>query len=165
MSAQIPGVRRITANPARRGEALERTRTENRKREERRKQGIVTRARILDAILEKIATPLAKADLELIVREFLNRVPQEYRTVLAQRHSAAPAKGKTPKQPVEIGSALKNLDESWIQPVADRNVAAGCDLQLLLTRWSRTAQWSSETISRKYPEDRGFGCRGVCGAP
>src|ERR1700687_486327 len=47
-----------------------------------------------------------------IAREYLNRVPQEYRTVLAQRHSPAPAKGKTPKQPVEIGSALKNLDEA-----------------------------------------------------
>ena len=93
-------------------DAQERMRTENRKQDERRKQGIVTRTRILDAILEKIATPLAKADLELVAREYLNRVPQEYRTVLAQRHSPAPVKGKSPKQPVEIGSALKNLDEA-----------------------------------------------------
>jgi ParB family transcriptional regulator, chromosome partitioning protein len=93
-------------------ESQERMRTENRKQEERRKQGIVTRTRILDAILEKIATPLARADLELIAREYLNRVPQEYRTVLAQRHSSASAKGKPQKQPVEIGSALKNLDEA-----------------------------------------------------
>jgi hypothetical protein len=32
--------------------------------------------------------------------------------VLAQRHSPAPAKGKSLKKPVEIGSALKNLDEA-----------------------------------------------------
>jgi ParB family chromosome partitioning protein len=93
-------------------EAQERMRTENRKQDERRKQGIATRTRILDAVLEKVTTPLAKADLELIAREYLNRVPQEYRTVLAQRHSPLPAKGKSPKKPVEIGSALKNLDEA-----------------------------------------------------
>jgi ParB family chromosome partitioning protein len=93
-------------------EAQKRMRTENRKQDERRKQGIVTRTRILDAILEKIATPLAKADLELIAGELLNRVPQEYRTMLATRHSPAPTKGKSPKEPVEIGSALKNLDEA-----------------------------------------------------
>ena len=98
-------------------EAQERMRTENRKQEERRKQGIVTRTRILDAILEKIATPLGRADLELIGREFLNRVPQEYRTVLAQRHSPAAAKGKSSKQPIEIGSALKNLDEAGYCPL------------------------------------------------
>jgi hypothetical protein len=87
-------------------------RIENRKQEKRRKQGIVTRTHILDAILEKVATPLGRADLEMIAREYLNRIPQECRTVLAQRHSPAPAKGKSPKQPVEIGSALKILDEA-----------------------------------------------------
>jgi ParB family chromosome partitioning protein len=127
-------------------EAQERMRTENRKREECRKQGIVTRTRILDAILEKISTPLAKADLELIAREFLNRVPQEYRTVLAQRHSPAPAKGKSSIQPVEIGSALKNLDETRYS----RLLIEMSLLDATYNSYSRDGAERLDTVAKRY---------------
>ena len=93
-------------------EAQERMRAENRKQEEQRKLQLATRTRILEAILEKVTAALAVADLELIAREFLGRIPHEYRTVLAQRHSPVSANGKQAKTPIEIGSTLKNLDET-----------------------------------------------------
>ena len=93
-------------------EAQERLRAEQRKQENRRKEELATRSRVLAAILQKVAAPLTKADLELVARDFVNRLPQEYRTLLSQRHSPVSAKSKPPKPAVEIGSALKNLDEA-----------------------------------------------------
>ena len=92
-------------------EAQDRMRTEQRKQEERRKEDLATRSRVLTAILEKIATPLSKADLELVAREFLNRLPNEHRTLLSERHAPSSAKGKGAKAG-ENGAALKNLDET-----------------------------------------------------
>jgi hypothetical protein len=92
-------------------EAQDRMRTEQRKQEERRKEDLATRSRVLTAVLEKIATPLSKADLELVAREFLNRLPNEHRTFLSERHAPSSAKGKGVKAG-ENGTALKNLDET-----------------------------------------------------
>jgi hypothetical protein len=87
-------------------------RTEQRKQEERRKQELATRKRVLSAIVDKVSAPLTKPDLELVVREFINRLPQEHRALLSERHSPVVAKGKQPKPTAEISSALKNLDEA-----------------------------------------------------
>jgi hypothetical protein len=75
-------------------ESQERMRAESRKQEEKRRQEIATGSRVLAAILEKVTAPLAKADLVLICREFLNRLPHEHRTLLAARHSPSPANGQ-----------------------------------------------------------------------
>ena len=56
--------------------------------------------------------PLTKADLELVVREYANRLPHEYRTILSQRHSTTPIKVKQKAQSSENGGELKNLDEA-----------------------------------------------------
>ena len=93
-------------------EAFERRRAEQRKQEARRKEELTTRSRIFAAILQKVTAPLTKADLELVAREFVNRLPQECRTLLSQRHFPAAANGKSPKPGVEIGGTLKNLDET-----------------------------------------------------
>ena len=66
----------------------------------------------MTAVLQKVTAPLSKADLELVARDFVNRLPQEYRTILSQRHSPVPAKCKRSKPGVEIDSTLKNLDEA-----------------------------------------------------
>ena len=87
-------------------------RAESRKQEEKRRQEIATGSRVLAAILEKVTAPLAKADLDRICREFLNRLPHEHRTLLAARHSPSPANGKQTKPAVEISGALQNLDEA-----------------------------------------------------
>ncbi len=94
-------------------EAQDRMRAENRKQDEQRKQELAIRCRVLSAILGRVTTPLAKADLDLVAREFVNRLPHECRTILSQRHSPTPATGKQQKpQPAEIGGTLKNLDET-----------------------------------------------------
>jgi ParB family chromosome partitioning protein len=93
-------------------EAHERMRAESRKQEQHRRQELATRNRVLDAILEKVTSPLSKADLELVIREYVNRLPQDHRTILAQRHSPPPTNGKQAKAPAEIGNSLKNLDEA-----------------------------------------------------
>ena len=92
-------------------EAQERMRAEQHKQDERRKEEMAARRRVLATILEKVAAPLGKTDLELVTREFANRLPQECRTLLSQRHSPMPPNSK-PSKTVEIGGALKNLDES-----------------------------------------------------
>lgn len=68
-------------------EAQERMRTEQPKQVERRKEDLETRGRVLTAVLEKIAAPLSKSDLELVPREFLNHLPNEYRTLLSERRA------------------------------------------------------------------------------
>jgi len=93
-------------------ESQERMRAETRKQEEKRRQEIATGSRVLAAILEKVTAPLINIDLDLICREFLNRLPHEHRTLLAERHSPSPANGKQTKPAVEISGALKNLDEA-----------------------------------------------------
>jgi ParB family chromosome partitioning protein len=93
-------------------EAHKRMRVESRKQDQHRKQELATRNRVLAAILDKVTAPLSKADLDLVIREYVNRLPQEHRTILTQRHSPSPANGKQPKPSAEIGSTLKNLDEA-----------------------------------------------------
>jgi ParB family chromosome partitioning protein len=92
-------------------EAQERMRAEQGKQDERRKEELGVRKRMLAAILERISAPLVKADLELIAREFANRLPQEHRTLLSQRHSPTAINKKQSKQGIEIDGTLKNLDE------------------------------------------------------
>ncbi len=93
-------------------ESNERVRAQNREQEEQRKQEMVTRRRVLAAILDKISAPLSKADLELIAREFIGRLPQEYRAILSQRHSRMPINGKERKGDGEAGNTFKGLDET-----------------------------------------------------
>ena len=93
-------------------ETRERMRIEQRKQVEKRKEELATRIRVLGAILERVASPLPKADLELITTEFIKRLPQEYRTVLSARHSPATVKTRKSQPATEISLALKNLDEA-----------------------------------------------------
>ena len=67
---------------------------------------------MLKAILDKVAALLAKLDLEMVAQEFANRLPQEYRTILSQRHSPTPMNAKQNKQPVENGAPLKHFYEA-----------------------------------------------------
>ena len=97
-------------------EARERLRAERRKLEERHKEDLATRSRILTAILGRVSAPLTSADLDLITCQFGNRLPQEYRTILGRRHAEAP-KSQRPKSSAEINTTRKNLDEvgySWL---------------------------------------------------
>jgi len=92
-------------------EAQEKARAAHRREEERRKEELVTRRRVLAAILAKVTAPLAKADLELIGREFINHLPQQYRTLLRERHAPVPA-GKSKSNPPEIEAFSGDLDEA-----------------------------------------------------
>jgi ParB family transcriptional regulator, chromosome partitioning protein len=92
-------------------EAQERTRADNRKREEHRKHEMTTRSRVLAAILDKVTAPLTKVDLELVAREFINHLPQQYKTILSERHAPPQAKGK-PTKAADDGKTLRNLDEA-----------------------------------------------------
>jgi ParB family chromosome partitioning protein len=93
-------------------EAMEKIRAEQHKQDERRKQEMATRSRVLSAILAKVSAPLNKADLELVAREFVNRLPNEYRAVLNQRHLPAATNAKPTKPSSDDGTAFKNLDEA-----------------------------------------------------
>lgn len=93
-------------------ESQERARAENRKQEEQRKQEMATRSRVLAAILGKVTAPLAKADLDLVAREFIQHLPQQYKTILTERHTIPQAKGKQTKPTADSGNALRNLDEA-----------------------------------------------------
>jgi ParB family chromosome partitioning protein len=93
-------------------EAMEKMRAEQRKQDERREQEMATRSRVLSAILAKVSAPLSKADLEMVAREFINRLPNEYRAVLNQRHLPAATNGKPTKPSSDDGTAFKNLDEA-----------------------------------------------------
>lgn len=93
-------------------QAQERMRKEHRKEEEQRKQELATRIRVLKAVLDKITVPLTKSDLEMVAREFANRLPHEYRTILSQRYSATPIDAKKKMQPAQNSAALKQLDEA-----------------------------------------------------
>jgi ParB family transcriptional regulator, chromosome partitioning protein len=93
-------------------ESQEKMRTEQRKQEERRKQQLATRSRVLAAILEKVSAPLTKADLELVAREFANRLPQDFRAILIERHSTASANTKQPKKTADQGTTFNDLDEA-----------------------------------------------------
>jgi hypothetical protein len=85
-------------------------RSEQCKQEERRKEDLATRRRILTAILGRVPAPLTSADLDPDSREFVNRLPQEYRTIPNQRAAETP-KGERPKSSAEINTTRKNLDE------------------------------------------------------
>ena len=125
-------------------EAQDRTRAEGRKQEEHRKQEMTTRSRVLNAILQKVTTPLTKADLDLLSREFINRLPQEYKTILTQRHIAAPPSGKQQKPPAEIG--LKDLDE----PGYNRLLIEIALLDAAYNSHSRDGAERLETVAKRY---------------
>ena len=59
-------------------------RAENRKKEERRKQELTMGARVLTTILDTVTAPMIKADLEFVTRDYLDRLPQEYRTTVVR---------------------------------------------------------------------------------
>ena len=76
--------------------AQQETRAEQRKQDQRRKEDLVARQRILSAILQKVSEP-TKADLELIAREFFGNLSHEYRAVVAEEMRPV-GKGKQPSQ-------------------------------------------------------------------
>lgn len=120
-------------------------RAENRKQEERRKQDMMTRNRVLSAILDKVAAPITKADLEFVVREYASSLSQEHRNILAQRHLHTPAKGKDQKS-IEIASTLKNLDETGYTRLL-------IEISLLDAAYNSYAQDSAErleTVAKRY---------------
>lgn len=126
-------------------EAQERARAENRKQEERRKQEMETRSRVLTAIVTKVASPLSKADLELVAREYVNRLPQECKTILVQRHAPS-STGKQPKSAVEVGPTLKNLDEiGYARLLIEVSL-----LDAAYNSYSRDGAACLETVAKRY---------------
>ena len=114
-------------------------RNENRKQE--------TRVRVLSAVLERVSAPLSKADLDLVAREFANRLPQEYRTILSQRHSTTPINAKQQKsQPAESGAALKNLDEAGY----NRLLIELSLLDAAYSSYSRDGAERLEAVAKRY---------------
>lgn len=93
-------------------EARERTRAEQHKQDERRKEELTTRKRVLAAAIEKVNVPLSKADLELIARAFMERLSQDERMVLAERRSGPATTGKQPPAAAEMSGAFKRCDET-----------------------------------------------------
>jgi hypothetical protein len=84
---------------------------EQRRQEERKKQELAARQRILAALLERVAPPLSKPDLEVIAREFIARLPNEHRGILNRRHLPKPIKAQN-RVCTEAGRVLANLDEA-----------------------------------------------------
>lgn len=125
-------------------EAQDRARADSRKQEERRKQEMTTRSRVLNAVLQKVTNPLSKADLDVVAREYINRLPQEYKTILAQRHSPAPTNGKQQKPPAEIG--LKNLDDAGYS----RLLIELSLLEAAYNSYSRDGAERLETVAKRY---------------
>jgi ParB family chromosome partitioning protein len=127
-------------------EATEKMRADQRKQDERRKQEMATRSRVLSAILAKVLAPLGKVDLELVAREFLNRLPNEYRAVLNQRHAPAATKGKPPKPVAEDGNAFKNLDETGFS----RLLVEMALLDAAHSTYARDGAERLETVAKRY---------------
>jgi ParB family transcriptional regulator, chromosome partitioning protein len=127
-------------------EAQERRRNEHRKQEEQRKQELTTRVRVLSAILDKVAAPLTKADLELVAREFANRLPQEYRTILSQRYSPTPINTKVKSHAEEAGTSLRNLDEAGYS----RLLIELSLLEATYNSYSRDGAGRLETVAKRY---------------
>ena len=129
-------------------EAQDRMRAENRKQEEQRKQELAIRCRVLQAILDRVTAPLAKADFELIAREYVNRLPHEYRTILAQRHSPTPiTAGKEQKpEPAGINGTLKNLDEAGYS----RLLVEMSLLEATYNQYSRDGAERLEAVAKRY---------------
>jgi hypothetical protein len=127
-------------------EATEKMRADQRKQDELRKQEMATRSRVLSAILAKVSAPLGKVDLELVAREFLNRLPNEYRAVLNQRHAPAATKGKPPKPVAEDGNAFKNLDETGFS----RLLVEMALLDAAHSAYARDGVERLETVAKRY---------------
>jgi hypothetical protein len=108
-----PGCETHHAETRKARESQERARAENRKQDENRKRKMATRSRVLAAILGKVTVPLTRVDLDLVAQEFLHHLPQQYKTMLTQRHMTAQAKTKEqPKPAADNSNALHNLDDA-----------------------------------------------------
>ncbi len=129
-------------------ESRDRMRAENHKQEDQRKQELAIRCRVLQAILDKVTVPLTKADFELIAREYANRLPHEYRTILSQRHSPTPiTAGKQQKpQSAEIDGTLKNLDETGYS----RLLVEMSLLEAAYSAYSRDGAERLDAVAKRY---------------
>lgn len=76
--------------------AQDKARADQRKQDERRKEELVARQRILAAILSKVAEP-TKPNLELVAKELFGHLSTEYRTVISEQLKLA-GKDKGPSQ-------------------------------------------------------------------
>jgi len=92
--------------------AREKARIAQRKEDAKRKLELVARQRILTAIIDKAGAPLKKGDLETIATAFLEYLPGDCRTALAQRHRLETGKPSASKDARSLlASKVFALDE------------------------------------------------------
>jgi len=90
---------------------IERERGEERKRIEKEKLAITTRHRILATILQRVSTPLKKADLLAVARYLIGHLSYSQVPALAKRHKAE-AKNDSASAQELLAKQVGNFDES-----------------------------------------------------
>ena len=90
-------------------QAMERERTEERKRIEKQKLAITIRHRILATTLERVSAPLKKADLLAVAQYLIAHLPYNQTPQLAKRHKVEVEKDGSPEQ--QLMKRISTYDE------------------------------------------------------
>lgn len=94
--------------------AQEKSRKEQYKLDERRKEELAVRRRTLAAILQKVTEP-AKADLELVAKELFSHLSTEYRSVIAEELTLTENKSASQSDLVSIiERKLRGMEQAGV---------------------------------------------------
>ena len=128
-------------------EAQQLARVSQRKEDQRRKEDLIARQRILSAILQKVSEP-TKADLELIAREFFGNLSHEYRAVVAEEMKPV-GKGKQPPQKdgaSAFEAKLRGMDQAGL----NRLLLGMALLDSTFNSFSREGAERLEAVAKRY---------------
>lgn len=114
-----------------------RVRQELRRQENKRKEEIAARFRILDAVLKKVSAPLKKADLELVVQSQFERLSHDGQALLCKRRKVAKE---------DFVTALAKSDEEAVGRVLIEIAL----LELLSNSYSSEALERFEAVAKRY---------------
>lgn len=127
--------------------AQQETRANQRKEDERRKEDLIARQRILSAILQKVAEP-TKADMELIAREFFGNLSHEYRAIVAEEMRPV-GKDKQPSQK-DAASAFEAKLRGTDQAGLNRLLLGMALLDATFNMFSSQGSERLEAVAKRY---------------
>ena len=122
-------------------------RADQRKQDQRRKEDLIARQRILSAILQKVSEP-TKADLELVAREFFGSLSHEYRAVVAEEMRPV-GKGKQPSHHDVVSAfeaKLRGIDQAGL----NRLLLGMALLDATFNTFSGEGAKQLEAVARRY---------------
>ena len=128
-------------------EAQKETRASQRKEDQRRKDGLIARQRILSAILQKVSEP-TKADLELVARGFFGNLSHEYRAVVAEEMRPV-GKGKQPSHQ-DVVSAFEAKLRGTDQAGLNRLLLGMALLEATFNTFSGEGAKQLEAVAKRY---------------